>query len=115
VRYFQFFCEIFLSTDFLPTLHILRKRITLNLLLRRAEFLFNIFGSNSLFSLPGGTITTPSQKLWAIGHNYEMGLHKDNFSKIWCNLVQQFQRRRFKCDFLSKYARLLLFVFIPIL
>ena len=46
----------------------------------------------------------------AIGHNYEMGIHKDNFSKIWCNLVQQFQRR-FKCDFLSKYARLLLFVF----
>jgi hypothetical protein len=24
--------------------------------------------------------------------------------QVWLNLVQQFQRRRFKCDLLSKYA-----------
>jgi hypothetical protein len=33
----------------------------------------------------------------AIGHNFEMGLSQPN-------LVQWFQRRRFKCDHLSKYA-----------
>jgi hypothetical protein len=27
-----------------------------------------------------------------------------NSSHVWCNLVQWFQRRRFKCDILSKYA-----------
>ena len=34
----------------------------------------------------------------AIGHNFEMGLPKDYPSQIWFNLVQRFQRRRFKCD-----------------
>ena len=40
----------------------------------------------------------------AVRHNYEMGLPKDYLSQIWFNLVQWFQRRRFKCDLLSKYA-----------
>jgi hypothetical protein len=40
----------------------------------------------------------------AVGHNIERGLPKDYPSQIWFNLVQQFQRRRFKCDLLSKYA-----------
>jgi hypothetical protein len=40
----------------------------------------------------------------AVGHNFEMGLLKDYPSQIWFNLVQRFQRRRFKCDLLSKYA-----------
>ena len=40
----------------------------------------------------------------AVGHNFEMGLHKDYPSQIWFSLVQRFQRRRFKCDRLSKYA-----------
>jgi hypothetical protein len=40
----------------------------------------------------------------AVEHNFEMGLHKDYPSQIWFNLVQPFQRRRFKCDLLSKYA-----------
>jgi hypothetical protein len=40
----------------------------------------------------------------AVGHNFEMGLHKDYPSQIWFNLVQRFQSRRFKCDLLSKYA-----------
>jgi hypothetical protein len=40
----------------------------------------------------------------AVGHNYEMRLPKDYPSQIWFNLVQRFQRRRFKCDLLSKYA-----------
>ena len=39
-----------------------------------------------------------------VGQNSEMGLPKDYPSQIWFNLVQQFQRRRFKCDLLSKYA-----------
>jgi hypothetical protein len=40
----------------------------------------------------------------AVGHNFEMGLPKDYPSQIGFNLVQWFQRRRFKCDLLSKYA-----------
>ena len=40
----------------------------------------------------------------AVGHNFEMGLLKDYPSQIWFNLVQRFQRRRFECDLLSKYA-----------
>jgi hypothetical protein len=39
----------------------------------------------------------------AVGHNFELGLPKDYPSQIWFNLVQ-FQRRRFKCVLLSKYA-----------
>ena len=27
----------------------------------------------------------------------------DHPCQVWCNLVQQFQRKRFKCDLLSKY------------
>jgi hypothetical protein len=38
----------------------------------------------------------------AVGHNFEMGLPKDYPSQIWFNLVKRFQRRRFKCDLLSK-------------
>ena len=40
----------------------------------------------------------------AVGHNFEMGLPKDYPCQVWFNLVQRFQRRRFKCDLLSKYA-----------
>ena len=40
----------------------------------------------------------------AVGHNFEMGLHKDYPCQVWFNLVQWFQRKRFKCDLLSKYA-----------
>ena len=40
----------------------------------------------------------------AVGHNFEMGLPKDHPCQVWFNLVQRFQRRRFKCDLLSKYA-----------
>jgi hypothetical protein len=39
-----------------------------------------------------------------VGHNHEMGLPKDYPSQIWLNLVQLFQRRRFKYDLLSKYV-----------
>jgi hypothetical protein len=39
----------------------------------------------------------------AVGHNIEMGLPKDYPCQVWFNLVQQFQRKRFKCDLLSKY------------
>ena len=39
----------------------------------------------------------------AVGHNFEMVLCKDYPSQIWFNLVQRFQRRRFKCDPLLKY------------
>ena len=40
----------------------------------------------------------------AVGHNFKMGLLKDYPSQIWFNLAQRFQRRRFECDILSKYA-----------
>jgi hypothetical protein len=30
---------------------------------------------------------------------------RDHPCQVWSNLVQQFQRRRFKCDLLSKYAQ----------
>jgi hypothetical protein len=40
----------------------------------------------------------------AVRHNFEMGLPKDYPSQIGFNLVQWFQRRRFECDLLSKYA-----------
>jgi hypothetical protein len=40
----------------------------------------------------------------AVGHNIEMGLPKDYPCQVWFNLVPQFQRKRFKCDLLSKYA-----------
>jgi hypothetical protein len=29
---------------------------------------------------------------------------RDHPCQVWFNLVQRFQRRRFKCDLLSKYA-----------
>jgi hypothetical protein len=37
----------------------------------------------------------------AVGHNIERGPPKDHPSQICFNLVQQFQRRRFKCDLLN--------------
>ena len=40
----------------------------------------------------------------AVGHKFEMGLPKDYPSQTCFTLVQWFQRRRFKCDLLSKYA-----------
>jgi hypothetical protein len=40
----------------------------------------------------------------AVGHKFEMGLPKDYSGQVWFNLVQRFQRKRFKCDLLSKYA-----------
>jgi hypothetical protein len=43
----------------------------------------------------------------AVGHNFEMRLPKDYPCQVWFNLVQWFQRKRFKCDLLSKYASLL--------
>jgi hypothetical protein len=39
-----------------------------------------------------------------VRHNIEMGLPKDYPCQVWINLVQRFQRRRFKCDLLSEYA-----------
>jgi hypothetical protein len=39
-----------------------------------------------------------------VGQNIDKGLPKDYPSKIWLNLVQRFQRRRFKCELLAKYA-----------
>jgi hypothetical protein len=36
--------------------------------------------------------------------DYEKGSHKDHPSQMLFYLFQKFQRRRFKCDLLSKYA-----------
>jgi hypothetical protein len=41
----------------------------------------------------------------AVGHNVEREPPRDHPCQVWCNLVQQFQRKRFKCDLLSKYAK----------
>jgi hypothetical protein len=40
----------------------------------------------------------------AVGHNFEMDPRRDHPYQVWLILVQRFQRRRFKCDLLSKYA-----------
>jgi hypothetical protein len=40
----------------------------------------------------------------AVGHNIERGPPNDHPSQICFNLVQPFQRRRLKCDLLSKYV-----------
>jgi hypothetical protein len=40
----------------------------------------------------------------AVGHNLERDPPRDDPCQVWFNLVQRFQRRRFKCDLLSKYA-----------
>jgi hypothetical protein len=40
-----------------------------------------------------------------VGHKFERDPHKNHSCQVWCNLVQRFQRRRFKCDLLSKYAQ----------
>jgi hypothetical protein len=42
----------------------------------------------------------------AVRHNFERDPPKDHPCQVCFNLVQQFQRRRFKCDLLSKYAYL---------
>jgi hypothetical protein len=42
----------------------------------------------------------------AVIHYIERGPPKDHPSQICFNLVQRFQRRRFKCDLLSKYSQL---------
>jgi hypothetical protein len=34
----------------------------------------------------------------AVEHNIERGPPKDNPSQVWCNLVQWFQRKIFKCE-----------------
>jgi hypothetical protein len=41
----------------------------------------------------------------AVGHNFEMGLPKDYTCQVWFNLVQRFQRKRFKCDLLSNQIK----------
>jgi hypothetical protein len=40
----------------------------------------------------------------AVGHNFERDPPRDYPCQVWFNLVQRFQRRKFKCDLLSKYA-----------
>jgi len=39
-----------------------------------------------------------------IKHNFERRLDKGHSSQFFLNSVQWIQRRRFKCDLLSKYA-----------
>ena len=41
----------------------------------------------------------------AVGHKFERDPSRDHLCQVWFNLVQRFQRRRFKCDLLSKYAQ----------
>jgi hypothetical protein len=41
---------------------------------------------------------------WSVGHNFGRDPPRGHPCLVWFNLVQRFQRRRFKCDLLSKYA-----------
>jgi hypothetical protein len=62
---------------------------------------YRLLGASSLNSI----FLSPSwMEDGAVGHNFEMGLPKDYPCQVWFNLVQRFQRKRFKCDLLSKYA-----------
>ena len=54
----------------------------------------SIFSNSSHFEWSAGFV----------GPTIERGPPKDHPSQICFNLVQQFQRRRFKCDLLSKYV-----------
>jgi hypothetical protein len=47
-----------------------------------------------------------------VGHNFERDPPRDYPCQVWFNLVQRFQRRRFKCDLLSKYAEFAYSVYI---
>jgi hypothetical protein len=40
----------------------------------------------------------------AAGYNFERDPPRDHPCQVRFNLVQWFQRKRFKCDLLSKYA-----------
>jgi hypothetical protein len=40
----------------------------------------------------------------AVGHNFERDPPRDHPCQVCFNLVQRFQRRRFKCDLLFKMA-----------
>ena len=40
----------------------------------------------------------------AVGPNFERDPPRDHHCQAWFNLVPWFQRKRFKCDLLSKYA-----------
>jgi hypothetical protein len=42
----------------------------------------------------------------AVGHNFERDPPRDHPCQDWFYLVQRFLRRRFKCDPLSKYAKM---------
>jgi hypothetical protein len=38
----------------------------------------------------------------AVGHNFERDPPRDHPCQVWFNLVQRFQRRRFKCESLRR-------------
>jgi hypothetical protein len=38
----------------------------------------------------------------SVGHNFERDPPKDHPCQVWFNLVQGFQRRRFKCESLRR-------------
>jgi hypothetical protein len=38
----------------------------------------------------------------SVGHNFERDPPKDHPCQVWFNLVQGFQRRRFKCESLGR-------------
>jgi hypothetical protein len=38
----------------------------------------------------------------SVGHNFEKDPPKDHPCQVWFNLVQGFQRRRFKCESLRR-------------
>ena len=51
-----------------------------------------------------GTFWLKIEQFWpfeeiSVGHNFERDPPRVHPCQVWFNLVQRFQRRRFKCDF----------------
>jgi hypothetical protein len=45
---------------------------------------------------------TAMQNNGAVGYNFERDPPRDHPCQVWFNLVQRFQRRRFKCESLAR-------------
>jgi hypothetical protein len=62
---------------------------------------------SSLTYIPGFSVKFFFQPIYTVSdNNFERDPPRDHPCQVWFNLVQQFLRRRFKCDLLSKYANL---------
>jgi hypothetical protein len=69
-----------------------------------SNFNFSYMARNGLAYVRGFCLKFFLMEGRAVGHNFERDPPRDHPCLVWFNLVQQFQRRKFKCDLLSKYA-----------